>query len=319
MLLNTFNISAADFQTISPGLAVLTDVNAKHGLAAFVDFGDGKIYAVTTQSLLLSDMQKFSLKDFKGNIIKIVSMQVAWDKDLIRMEITPTPSIKPFKPTTSKSKLEYFIHPVLGTVSVTSYNRKRLISTPGSIIIAGNGGITGFVSSITGYIQNGKTEKVPVTVNSKKWYPCNMTHLKTQLTLLQKLKTRTFTIEKLRYLDKMNNFIDFQPYYAQTCEKWIKEHNEQYSNYLLSPNRTGKTMAAAKVRHDARCVYYSGLRTLYSYAKSISQAIDVTPWKSNFLRQCATKLKKRALNIKNGLDSQMKQMVKQHPATKTRL
>ena len=400
LILTSFTMHASDFQTVSKGLGVITDMKTRHGLAAFVDFGDGKVYAVTTISVFLSGIDRFYLTDFSGQKITLVSAEVAADKDLVRFEIKPNSFITPFKMSTEQPAVIYSIESLFGTISEAKFSSKGL-NAPGSAVLSKEGEIVGFGSVITGYdkafdgkkggggnsnniftqqfqnsvnliastedkgniltfsntqnsVQSSKKKKKSdkkqskpskkkqtkpsqkkqgksktpkpvkiygelVKIDSAKWVTCNPVLLLAQVKQLRFMKNKTASLEILKSANKMNGFIPFQPGIDPAFDGWLHKHNEQFDKYSLIPNKNDKTMGAARVAHEARCTYYSGLRGMVFFTNNMMMKIDKIPWFTKFFKDLAMQLRKRNVTLKEGFQSQIKILVEQHPTVKNKL
>lgn len=97
ILLCMIRLDAVDFDTVSRGIAFLESSNQKNAFAPIIEFDDGKIYAVTTQSVFLAGLSSFSLRDFNGNQLKITGFDISTRKDIVRISIENNAFIKALK------------------------------------------------------------------------------------------------------------------------------------------------------------------------------------------------------------------------------
>ena len=316
MALSALNCLAGNFQEASKSLLTMHGTNEKYGLAAVVSFEDGKLYAVTTQSLFLSGMSSFKLRDFAGNSIKPLKVDLATDRDLIRIQIDKNNFIKPFK-IGGATKSIYEISPSTGVISLKSFNQKAL-RVPGSVIVSSDS-IAGFASIMTGFETSTQVTASVVTIDKKvKWQPTNFTKFITQCRLLIDMRSKTLSLERIVNVNSPNQLIEFHPDFSTSHLPWLKHHNEQYEDYLLNSNKKGKTMGAAKAEHESRCSFYSGMRGISIFASNAAQNAKMIKWYSIFLQKAAGLLWKRNKTIDTRMKLTMQQLVKAHPATKAK-
>jgi len=316
VIFSTLNCFGGDFQTISKSLLTLQGKSGKYALAAVVDFGDGQLYAVTSQSVFLSGILSCKLRDFAGNSIRGIRVEVAANRDLIRVPITKNDFIKPLKVIKDANTL-YQMNSLTGVVMSKKYNDKSL-NIPGSLLLSSDG-ISCVISAIKGYAKLGQLTASLVKIDTNvKWQKVNFTKFITQCRSLSEMCSKILSLEKIEAANKMNQFMDFSPEFSEAHIKWVKDHNQQYEDYLLNPHTKGKSMGAAKAHHEARCTYYAGLRGLSSFAFNITKNVEITKWYSKFLKQTAAMVAKRSKKLNDRVKSHMKQMVKQYPSTKAK-
>ena len=317
MFFSAIDCFCGDFQEISKGFLTIYGSRGKYALAAVVDFGDGQLYAVTSQSVFLSGIFSFKLRDFYGNTIKARRMDLATNRDLIRFQIEKNDFIKPFK-VQGKAKYIYEMNTLVGVVTRKAFNQKSL-TVPGSLILSSDG-IVGFASVITGYEKAGQLTAALAAIDDQiKWQKTNFTKFITQCRSLQEMRNKTLSLERIVHFNKEHGFMEFQPEFSESHIGWVKRHNTQYESYLLNPHKVGKSMGAAKLQHESRCNYYAGLRAISIFASNVTKNTKITRWYSMFLKKTAGLLWKRNKAIDDQTKSQMKQMVKEHPATKAKL
>lgn len=316
MMLSAINCLGGNFQEDSKSLLTMYGTNEEYALTAVLSFDNGNLYAVTTQSVFLSGMSSFKLRDFAGNSIKPLKVDVATDRDLIRIQIEKNDFIKPFKIGGSPKSI-YTISPTIGVISSKSFNQKSL-AVPGSVIRSSDG-LAGFASIIKGFKDKKAVTTAIVTIDDKvKWQQTNFTKFITQCRLLIDTRNKTLSLETIMSMTAPNNLIEFQPEFSLSHLQWWKHHNEQYETFLLNPNKKGKTMAVARLEHESRCRYYSDMRGIAIFASNLKQTAEITPWFSSFLKETADVLSERNKTIYDRMDSMMKQLVKAHPATKAK-
>lgn len=313
--LPALNCLGSNFQTNSKSLLVMHGKNEEYALAAVVRFENGSLYAVTTQSVFLSGMPSFKLRDFAGNSIKPLKVDIATDRDLIRIQINKNDFIKPFK-IGGAPKSIYQISNTVGVISIKSFNQKAL-AVPGSVILSPDG-LAGFASVIKGFENQPQTTASIVKIDNKvKWQPTNFIKFIAQCRLLIELRNKTLSLEQIMNSGS-NTLIEFQPDFSPSHIQWINHHNEQYEKYLLSKGKNGKTMQAAKIQHEARCSFYSDMRGISIFASNAAQTAKITRWFSIFLKKTAEILYERNKTINERMKTRMKQLLKAHPATKAK-
>jgi hypothetical protein len=305
-----------DFKAVSKSLLTIHGQNGKYALAVVVSFGDDQLYAVTTQSVFLSGILSCKFRDFGGHNIRGIRVEVASNKDLIRVPIVKNDFIEPLK-ITGDPKIIYEMNPFNGVIIAKKFQPK-LFAVPGSIVFSRDG-LAGFVSVVKGYVKPGQQTVSFVKIdNDVKWKSINFTKFIAQCRSLSEMCAKTLSLEHIVRNNKMNQFMVFQPEFSESHIKWVKDHNKQYEKYFLNPNKSGKSMGAAKLHHESRCIYYAGLRGLSCFSFNITKNIEITKWFSTFLKKSASMIAKRSKRLDDQLKVEMKKMVKDHPATKAK-
>ena len=313
ILLNSFNLYSQDFKTVSRGLAFLEFPKGENGLAAITE-SDGKIYVVTTQSLFLKYGSKFVFKDYKGTRLESTGMSVSTDEDLVRFEINSNDYIKPLSFGEDSSSI-YQINPDNGTVYMKESFSEE-INQPGGVVVSEEGLLTGFGSLTNGY--DGKVAKLILITKETKWANSTIRTFGTQIDELREMKAKMISMEGLKRVNRMNAYIENKPNYHESHVPWVKDRNIQYEVAVFN-SKGGKSMGAAKFRHESRCSHYSGMKRLSIFASNIIKIDKMTKWQSNFFKELSSSLSIRADKVNSGLKKSMSLLLKSYPATKTRL
>jgi hypothetical protein len=305
-----------DFKAVSKSLLTIHGQNGKYALAVVVSFGGDQLYAVTTQSVFLSGILSYELRDFGGNFIKTTSVDVASNRDLIRIPIEKNGFIQPLK-VQGPTKIIYEMDPFQGVI-ISKRFKSKSFAVPGSVVLS-RGGLAGLVSVVKGYVKPRLQTAFFVKIDKNiKWKSVNFAKFAGQCHSLSDMCAKILSLEHIILNNKMDQFIAFLPQFSESHIKWVKDHNTQYEKHLLNPNKKGKSMGVAKMHHESRCVHYAGLRGLSCFAFNITKDIEITEWFSTFLKNSASRIAKRSKRLNDQLKVEMKKMVKDHPATKAK-
>lgn len=156
-----------------------------------------------------------------------------------------------------------------------------------------------------------------------------------QVRLLQELRDFTKALHYTKDNFRRDGFMDIDTTTHRKLMIWITDQNKQAMAMKLvrigkriereKAKKNGqdppknKTMADAMRQHKSRCIYYSHLKRLRGFHDSNVQRAKKTKWQSLYLKSQAEVLAKINQTSSDSIEDEMKQLVADHPATKTRL
>lgn len=313
---------AGTFEDASKSLVIIEASNEKLYLAAAVQFDDGA-YVVTSQSLFLDPIPKFSMKSFKDTKLKQIGFEFDPKSDLVRIKIEASPDISPLEiaPAQSGRKNVFSIDQdeivYMANATGDELGGRNFEVAAGNPIINHNNQFVGVASRTDDGFGKYKTYKIVPLLKDIKWGKALPFNFSKQVLSLDEMIVFHKAIDFLRDHNTQNTFISIDTNSHPKLMSWIKDQNDQAFKTLLSRESTS-SMGVAVREHNYRCFYYTSLKRLTSFYVSNAQMAKKTRWKSLYLKNRSKIIHEKSLANANALKAEMQSIVEAHPSTKVK-